>query len=71
MRGKRAKQIKRVMSFLGHREFDEKGRKLISQYRRFKKIYTRNQEEVLIQLNKLDKMRIKAQTLDALEKKGK
>ncbi len=68
MRGKRAKQIKRAMSFLGYREFDEKGRKLISQYRRFKKIYTRNRGETLIQLNKIDKMRIKIKDQEAKKK---
>jgi lauroyl/myristoyl acyltransferase len=57
MRGKRAKQLRKIISFTGHNvKLDAQGRKIVSQYRRFKKLYTNNKEEMLKMVNKLSNM---------------
>ena len=55
MRQKRAKQIKRLITYTGmNLKKDKKGNKLVNQYRKFKKIYTRNKGKTLISINKIE-----------------
>lgn len=60
MRQKRAKQIKRLLGYTGHTQndgkTDKKGRKFISQYRRFKKIYTQDRVGTLPLIKRMEFM---------------
>lgn len=72
MRGTRAKQIQKIIAFTGHNAtHDKEGHRLVSQYRRFKKIYTRNKELMLPVVRKLDKARIASNKKDREEAKVK
>jgi len=66
MRNKRAKQIKRILGYTGHtRNVDEKGRKTVSQYRRFKKMYLQDKALTLKAIRRMFHIMLDAKAKDA------